>query len=107
MMPKERIGLLSLSQIATSSETSGQWLLYIRGVKDVIKAHRLDFETNESFVAKLPDWVYYHDVIAQFSVLHWRRSPVETVFPKQRGAVKWDSILGSSGPLVDFPSPAS
>ncbi|KAH8693985.1 fungal-specific transcription factor domain-containing protein [Talaromyces proteolyticus] len=86
--------LLCSFEIHASSETGGQWLWYVRGVKDIIEKSHLDTQINKSFVAELLDWVYYHNVIAQFSILHWRYGPVESMFAKQLDLKGWEWILG-------------
>ncbi|RDW56864.1 hypothetical protein BP5796_12931 [Coleophoma crateriformis] len=92
--------LLCTFDTQTCSETSGQWIWYIRGVKDVIKTNHLDNQTNNSFVTQLLDWVNYHEVIAQFSILHWRHGPVDSVFAKQLGIKGWEWILGTKEPQI-------
>ncbi|KAK1950769.1 hypothetical protein LY78DRAFT_732358, partial [Colletotrichum sublineola] len=62
--------------------TSGHWASYLGGVKTVVKAspakslHQLG---SDMFV--LLDWVYYHDVLARFSLLHWRRDGAPELLP--------------------------
>ncbi|KAH8667081.1 fungal-specific transcription factor domain-containing protein [Xylariales sp. PMI_506] len=84
--------LLCSFEIHAPSETAGQWLWYVRGAKDVIKTNHLDSKIDQKFVSELLDWVDYHDVISQFSILHWRHGPVETVFAQQLGINGWDSV---------------
>ncbi|RDW56538.1 hypothetical protein BP6252_14109 [Coleophoma cylindrospora] len=92
--------LLCTFESQTCSATSGQWIWYIRGVKDVIKTNHLEKQTNNSFVTQLLDWVNYHEVIAQFSILHWRHGPVDSVFAKQLGIKGWEWILGPKEPQM-------
>ncbi len=51
-------------------------------------------------MAELLAWVYYHDVIARFSILHWRHGPVETAYEKQLGGTEWESTSSASRPEV-------
>ncbi|KAK4233439.1 fungal-specific transcription factor domain-containing protein [Achaetomium macrosporum] len=67
--------LLCSFEIHQSSCTSGEWTCYLRGVKDVIQAAGLDNLPHDCDLAALLDWVYYHDVLARFSLRHWRREP--------------------------------
>ncbi|EEY20657.1 conserved hypothetical protein [Verticillium alfalfae VaMs.102] len=66
--------LLCSFEIHQSSCTSGHWPFYLHGVKAVFGAcsvkmlHQLGPD-----VAVLLDWVNYHDVLARFSLLHWRK----------------------------------
>jgi hypothetical protein len=66
--------LLCSFEVHQSSCTSGQWIQYVGGVKTVIAASSvktlLDFDSD---VAALLDWVHYHDVLARFSLLHWKK----------------------------------
>ena len=66
--------LLCSFEVHQASCASGQWTQYLEGVKTVIKASSiktlLQFSPD---VAVLLDWLHYHDVLARFSLLHWRR----------------------------------
>ncbi|KAI2618208.1 fungal-specific transcription factor domain-containing protein [Hypoxylon sp. NC1633] len=64
--------LLCSFEIHQASCTSDQWTWYICGVKEVINAARLSKLHGDSDFAALVDWVYYHDVLARFSLRHWR-----------------------------------
>ncbi|KAI1470390.1 fungal-specific transcription factor domain-containing protein [Daldinia caldariorum] len=69
--------LLCSFEVHQSSCTSGQWLWYLSGVKNLIKATGLDKHTHDSDIAMLLDWVYYYDVLARFTLRHWDRETVE------------------------------
>jgi hypothetical protein len=84
---------VKLSKIQTSSATNGHWLWYVSGVKDVIKANRLDSRIGTEYLAELLNWVHYHDTLAQFSILHWRHGPVETTFAQQLDIKGWNGGL--------------
>lgn len=78
--PKETIqhavtGMLLCSfEVHQSSCTSGQWTGYLSGVKTVINASSIKTLLQlDSDVSVLLDWVHYHDVLARFSLLHWKR----------------------------------
>ncbi|KAL9082952.1 MAG: hypothetical protein Q9165_008715 [Trypethelium subeluteriae] len=66
--------LLCSFEIHQSSFTSGQWTFYLGLVKTVLNSsssktlHQLG-----SDVATLLDWVHYHDVLARFPLLYWKR----------------------------------
>jgi hypothetical protein len=50
------------------------WKLYLCGVRDVIHAARLvDTSAHDQIFIALFGWVYYHESLAAFSILHWRR----------------------------------
>ncbi|KAB5542476.1 fungal-specific transcription factor domain-containing protein [Coniochaeta sp. 2T2.1] len=65
--------LLCSFEVHQASCTSGEWTWYLRGVKDVIRASGLDMVRQDADVAMLLDWVYYHDVLARFSMRHRRK----------------------------------
>ncbi|CZR65435.1 uncharacterized protein PAC_15335 [Phialocephala subalpina] len=80
-------GMLLLSfEIHQASCTSGQWTSYLNGVKDVIKVACLDDAAQQdSDLAILLDWVYYHDVVARFAEPHWHKGAAEgTPMPRIR-----------------------
>ncbi|KAI0879962.1 fungal-specific transcription factor domain-containing protein [Annulohypoxylon maeteangense] len=65
--------LLCSFEIHQSSCTSSQWTWYLSGVKDVIKAAGLGRSPQDNDLAILLDWVYYHDVLARFTLRHWHK----------------------------------
>ncbi|KAF2805521.1 uncharacterized protein BDZ99DRAFT_524490 [Mytilinidion resinicola] len=65
--------LLCSFEIHQSSCTSSQWTWYLCGVKCMIKSAGLDKIREDSDLAALLDWVYYHDVLARFTLRHWHR----------------------------------
>ncbi|OIW26875.1 hypothetical protein CONLIGDRAFT_620932 [Coniochaeta ligniaria NRRL 30616] len=87
--------LLSSFEILQATCTSGEWTWYLRGVKDVIHAAGLDKLRQDSDLAVILDWVYYHDVLARFSLRHWHRKVQ---------AAPWSSDLSSSSNLSLMPA---
>ncbi|KAK6957465.1 hypothetical protein Daesc_000251 [Daldinia eschscholtzii] len=69
--------LLCSFEVHQASCTSGQWLWYLSGVKNLIKATGLDKYPQDSDLAMLLDWVYYFDVLARFTLQHWNRDTTE------------------------------
>ncbi|KXX75786.1 hypothetical protein MMYC01_207443 [Madurella mycetomatis] len=67
--------LLCSFEIHRVSCTSGEWTWYLRGVKHIIQAAGLTNTRQDNDLAMLLDWVYYHDVLARFSLRHWHREP--------------------------------
>jgi hypothetical protein len=66
--------LLCSFEVHQSSCTSGQWTGYLGGVKTVINScPSKKLLQLGSDVAVLLDWVNYHDVLARFSLLYWKR----------------------------------
>ena len=66
--------LLCSFEVHQLSCTSGQWTIYLSGVKTVLNAASIKtLRQLGSDVAVLLDWVHYHEVLARFSLLHWKR----------------------------------
>ncbi|KAH7113922.1 fungal-specific transcription factor domain-containing protein [Dactylonectria estremocensis] len=64
---------VSISPESSDSATSSHWFWYACGSKSIVKASKLDESTAESDFASLIGWVQYFDVLARFSLRHWRR----------------------------------
>ena len=65
--------LLCSFEVHQSSCTSGQWTFYLGSVKTVLNASSIKtLRQLGSDVAVLLDWVHYHEVLARFSLLHWK-----------------------------------
>lgn len=65
--------LLCSFELHQASSTSGQWMQYLSGVKTVINASSIETLLQYSpDTAVLLDWVHYHDVLARFTLLHWK-----------------------------------
>ncbi|KAL3465892.1 hypothetical protein BJX64DRAFT_252132 [Aspergillus heterothallicus] len=63
--------LLCSFEIHKASCTSSQWLCFVTGVKQVLNASCwLRFRHDATFGVMI-DWVYYHEVMSRFSLLHW------------------------------------
>ncbi|RDW83479.1 hypothetical protein BP5796_04970 [Coleophoma crateriformis] len=66
--------LLCTFETQQATETSGLWLCYLCGVRDIINANNLsEKSTPDSDIFALLGWVYYHDALSTFSIRHWRR----------------------------------
>jgi hypothetical protein len=64
--------LLCSFEIYKASCTSSQWWCYVTGVKQVLNASCwLHFREDDTF-STLLDWVFYHETLGRFSLLHWR-----------------------------------
>jgi hypothetical protein len=63
--------LLCSFEIKNASCTSGQWITYMLGAKSIINAFHLN---RDSEFSALLDWVYYHDILSRFSMMHWNPS---------------------------------
>lgn len=59
----------------------------------MVQAAGLEELQNDGDLAALLDWVYYHDVLARFSLRHWHRESTGKPSPLPTGA---SSPLGLS-----------
>ncbi|KAL2809056.1 hypothetical protein BJX63DRAFT_406951 [Aspergillus granulosus] len=64
--------LLCSFEIHKASCTSSQWRWFITGVKHVLNASALLPFRQDCVFCVLMDWVFYHETLGRFSVLHWR-----------------------------------
>ncbi|KAI1771736.1 fungal-specific transcription factor domain-containing protein [Hypoxylon cercidicola] len=69
--------LLCSFEIHQTSCTSGHWICYLDGAKEVIKTFCLDDPAHQhGELSILLDWVYYHDVLARFTQIYWHKGTV-------------------------------
>ena len=62
-----------VAQVHQASCTSSQWTWYIAGVKKVLNASSLLAKSKgDSDLSTLMDWVYYHEILARFTLRHWQ-----------------------------------
>ncbi|TGJ88111.1 hypothetical protein E0Z10_g691 [Xylaria hypoxylon] len=78
--------LLCSFEIHMGTDSHGHWPWYLMGARDIIKAAGLETQIFRSDIKELVLWTYYHDVLARFSLLHWRRNSIPQVFAKELGA---------------------
>ncbi|KAI5462779.1 fungal-specific transcription factor domain-containing protein [Mariannaea sp. PMI_226] len=64
--------LLCSFEVQANSQTPGPWLWYVNGAKRLIQAINPRKRTLPVEFLAMVNWVYYHDVMAQFSLRHWR-----------------------------------
>ncbi|KAI1126523.1 fungal-specific transcription factor domain-containing protein [Nemania abortiva] len=64
--------ILCAFEILLPSESSGEWLWYIRGALEVVQSTRLGDESDTSSNIDLVNWVYYHNSMSRFTLSHWR-----------------------------------
>ncbi|KAK7431785.1 hypothetical protein QQZ08_001725 [Neonectria magnoliae] len=60
-------------EIQNPADTYADWITYGCGVKHVIRGAQLIASTSDNDSVVLLGWVHYHDVLARFSMRHWRR----------------------------------
>lgn len=100
--------LLCSFEIKNASCTSGQWSTYMLGAKSVIEAFQLN---RDSEFSTLSDWVYYHDILSRFSMMHWnpsmtsvRDSPSSSSVLNPLNSSVYNDILGILSEVCDMTS---
>ncbi|KAK2780923.1 hypothetical protein FQN52_002020 [Onygenales sp. PD_12] len=78
------------------TETSHQWPLYLSGSKRILRSLCLQGLPKLSETDLLALWVHYHDVLARFSVRHWRWDATVT-----------SAVLQITEPVTKLVSPIS
>ncbi|KAI0555996.1 fungal-specific transcription factor domain-containing protein [Xylaria curta] len=78
--------LLCSFEIHMGTDSHGHWPFYLIGARDISKTTGLDAQMYKSDIRELILWTFYHDVLARFSLLHWRRESVLSFLAKQLGA---------------------
>ena len=68
---------MSLIQALENLEMNSQWIAYICGAKDVIRAVQSETHVAGSDSSVILGWVYYYDVLARFCLRHWRTPMVK------------------------------
>ncbi|KAF4453724.1 Arginine metabolism regulation II [Fusarium albosuccineum] len=64
--------ILCTLEFHQTSAVSSHWLWYVCGSKTIIKTARLDEMTQTIDFTALVGWVHYCDVMARFSLRHWK-----------------------------------
>ncbi|KAI1112719.1 fungal-specific transcription factor domain-containing protein [Nemania sp. NC0429] len=77
--------LLCSFEIHMGTDSHGHWPLYLMGARDVISASGLDMLISQPEIGQLVLWAFYHDVMARFSIFHWRRPSVNRYFARELG----------------------
>ncbi|KAI0441038.1 fungal-specific transcription factor domain-containing protein [Xylaria telfairii] len=75
--------LLCSFEIHIGTDSHGHWPFYILGARDITKAAGLEAQLFQSDIRELILWTFYHDVLARFSLLHWRRESVPHFLAKE------------------------
>ncbi|KAK2039042.1 hypothetical protein LZ31DRAFT_559101 [Colletotrichum somersetense] len=64
---------LCLAETQQNSTRANQWISYLRAAGKVIEAVSLESFGRVTDGPIMVEWVYYHEVLAQFSMRHWRQ----------------------------------
>ena len=63
--------------------------MYLCGVKKIILDVVVDCEIHEVEFVMLKEWVYFHEVLARYSLLHWFTAP-------ENAELCWDGPMSES-----------
>ena len=67
--------LNNLRQIYYVSDTSANWALYLCGIKQIILDGLVQNKIQDEESVALRDWIYFYEVLARFSLVHWFENP--------------------------------
>ncbi|KAI0407918.1 fungal-specific transcription factor domain-containing protein [Xylaria palmicola] len=88
--------LLCSFEIHMGTDSHGHWPWYLLGARDIVKAAGLEAQVADSDIYQLVLWTYYHDVLARFSLLHWRRPSAPKAFEDEIGVkCEWRDLCAS------------
>ncbi|KAG9254393.1 fungal-specific transcription factor domain-containing protein [Emericellopsis atlantica] len=85
-----------IPQIHGNYRMAGTWFLYLSGAKRLIQAGDLDKTTVSSEFIGVTNWLYHHDVSAQFSLRHWRTKARSTVAGGVSSSHPQDDVRGNT-----------
>jgi hypothetical protein len=58
-------------QVFTTTSPERGWTFYLCGAKKIIHASSTTVQLYQHDNAILMDWIYYHEVVSEFSLRHW------------------------------------
>ncbi|KAG7137162.1 hypothetical protein HYQ45_005418 [Verticillium longisporum] len=64
--------VLSVFETQQTAETTNQWLFYLRGATSIVRSHSTAAFCSITDGGSILEWVYYHGLLARFSLRHWR-----------------------------------
>ncbi|EEY19360.1 conserved hypothetical protein [Verticillium alfalfae VaMs.102] len=65
--------VLSVFETQQTAETTNQWLFYLRGATSIVRSHSTAAFCSITAGSSILEWVYYHGLLARFSLRHWRQ----------------------------------
>ncbi|KAM0635835.1 hypothetical protein ACHAO3_003592 [Verticillium nonalfalfae] len=65
--------VLSVFETQQTAETTNQWLFYLRGATSIVRSHSTAAFCSITDGSSILEWVYYHGLLARFSLRHWRQ----------------------------------
>lgn len=78
-----------------------RWTFYLCGAKKIIAASAETVQLYKDESAILMDWIYYHEVISEFSLRHWAEASTINSFCKGPLAIRPENMV-VDGSAVSF-----
>lgn len=89
--------LLFQCEISNTANPGGLWRFYLCGAKKIISAVSPSITLYQHDCAPLMDWIYYHEVMTEFSIRHWAEADAIDSFCKGPLAIRPGKVfVGSS-----------
>ncbi|KAF3076710.1 hypothetical protein CFAM422_001826 [Trichoderma lentiforme] len=85
--------LLYQCEVCNTAEPGGLWRFYLCGAKKIISAASESVALYQHDCAVLMDWIYYHEVMSEFSLHHWAELSTVDGFCKGPLAIRPTDII--------------
>ncbi|PTB53579.1 hypothetical protein M431DRAFT_144107 [Trichoderma harzianum CBS 226.95] len=85
--------LLYQCEVCNTAEPGGLWRFYLCGAKKIISAASEFVALYQHDCAVLMDWIYYHEVMSEFSLHHWAELSTVDGFCKGPLAIRPTNII--------------
>lgn len=80
-------------QVFTTSSPEKSWTYFLCGAKKIIYASSTTVQLHQHDNAILMDWIYYHEVVSEFSLRHWAEFDAIDSFCKGPLATRPEEIV--------------
>ena len=75
------------------TSSAGYWRSYLCGAKKILDATATTLRLYQQDTAVLMDWIYYHEVLSEFSLRHWTEAKGISKLCKRPLAVRPNTII--------------
>ncbi|KAL7917479.1 fungal-specific transcription factor domain-containing protein [Trichoderma austrokoningii] len=89
--------LLFQCEICNTADPGGLWRFYLCGAKKIISAVAPSVTLYQHDCIPLMDWIYYHEVMTEFSIRHWAEADAIDSFCKGPLAIRPGKISSMQG----------
>ncbi|PTB34996.1 uncharacterized protein TrAFT101_008116 [Trichoderma asperellum] len=93
--------LLFQCEICNTASPGGLWRFYLCGAKKIISAVSASVTLYRHDCMPLMDWIYYHEVMSEFSLRHWAEADAIDKFCKGPLAIRPSKIFFSGSMASD------